>query len=460
VQPVSWKSCTGVDGPSGDECATLQVPLDYANPGGTKIALALDRLPATGAKIGSLLVNPGGPGASGVDELDYLASLLPDTVLSRFDIVAFDPRGVGRSAPVRCVNGPQLDQFLHVNPAPSTTAGFQQLVGAVKAFDQACQARSGSLLPFVGTVNAAREMDQIRSAVGDAKLTYMGFSYGTFLGATYADLFPTHIRAMVLDGALDPALDPVKTIIEQAAGFEQQLNAFFDFCANNTICPWQPTGGLRADFTALMATIAAKPLPGMGARTLGPAEAFFGVAQELYDSSSWAGLATGLAKADAGDGSLLLQYSDDYTQRMANGAYSNSFEANNAINCVDAPWPRDPAVLEQAAVTAKQRAPDFGVADLYGALSCTSWPAMPTSRPHVITAAGSAPIVVVGSTGDPATPYVDAQALAKELQHGVLLTRVGDGHTGYRSSLCIRSHVNSYLLALTVPAAGISCPSP
>jgi pimeloyl-ACP methyl ester carboxylesterase len=460
VQPVSWKPCDGVDGPAGDECATLQVPLDYANPSGTKIGIALDRQVATGAKIGSLLMNPGGPGASGVDELDYLASLLPDSVLSRFDIVSFDPRGVGRSAPVRCETGPQLDQYIHVNPAPTTDAGFQQLVAAAKAFDQACQARSGSLLPFVGTVNAARDMDEIRSALGDAKLSYIGFSYGTFLGATYADLFPTHIRAMVLDGALDPALDPIKTNIEQAAGFEQQLTAFFDFCSNNTICPWQPTGGLRADFDALMAKIAAHPLPGSGARTVGPGEAFFGVAQELYDQATWASLATGLAKADAGDGSLLLQYSDDYTQRSANGAYTNALEANNAISCVDQPWPRDPAALQQAAVTAKQRAPDFGVADLYGALTCTAWAAAPTSAPHVITGAGSPPIVVVGSTGDPATPYVDAQALAKELQRGVLLTRVGDGHTGYRSSQCIRDHVDSYLVSLTVPAAGISCPTP
>jgi pimeloyl-ACP methyl ester carboxylesterase len=460
VEPVSWKACSGLDGPDGYDCATLQVPLDYSNPGGTKIGIALDRLKATGTKIGSLLMNPGGPGASGVDSLDYLASLLSNSVLSRFDIVSFDPRGVGRSSPVRCATGPQLDQFVHMNPAPTTDAGFQQLVAAARAFGQECQSRSGSILPFVGTVNAARDMDEIRSAVGDAKLSYIGFSYGTFLGATYADLFPDHIRAMVLDGALDPALDPIATNIEQAVGFDKELKAFFDDCSSNPICLWKPAGDIRAAYEALMARITANPLPASGGRTLGPGEAFFGVAQPLYDTSAWAGLANALSHAEAGDGTILLQYSDEYTQRSGNGAYSNSLESNNAISCVDQPWPRDPAALQRAAVTAKQRAPEFGVADLYGALTCTAWPAPPTSAPHVIAAPASPPIVVVGSTGDPATPYSDAQALAKELKHGVLLTRVGDGHTGYRSSACIRGYVDSYLVSLTVPKAGISCPTP
>jgi pimeloyl-ACP methyl ester carboxylesterase len=460
VAPVAWTACTGNAGPEGDECATLQLPLDYANPSARKIGIALDRLPATGTKIGSLLVNPGGPGASGVDALDYLASLLSPDVLAKFDIVGFDPRGVGRSSPVRCATGPQLDQYIHLNPAPTTDAGFQALLAGARTFDQRCQAQSGALLPFVGTINVARDMDEIRAAVGDSKLSYIGFSYGTFLGATYADLFPDHIRAMVLDGALNPALDPISTNIEQAAGFDKELNAFFDFCTGTSICPWKPAGSIRAAYDALIARIAASPLPAGGGRTLGPGEAFFGVAQELYDQATWAGLASGLSQAEAGDGSLLLEYSDEYTQRDLSGAYSNALEANNAVSCVDQPWPRDPGALRTAAVTANQRAPEFGVADLFGALPCTGWPAPATSAPHVISAAASPPIVVVGSTGDPATPYVDAQALASQLKHGVLLTRVGDGHTGYRSSACIRGHVDSYLLNLTVPAKGISCPSP
>ena len=460
AQPVSWKPCTGLDGPQGYECGTLQVPLDYANPAGRKIDIAMDRKAATGTKTGSLLMNPGGPGASGVDSLDYIVSLLSPTVLAHFDVVSFDPRGVGRSSPVRCETGPQLDQFVHLNPAPTTASGFQQLVGAAQSFAQRCEAMSGPLLPFVGTINVARDLEEMRMAVGDAKLTYIGFSYGTFLGALYGELFPTHIRAMVLDGALNPALDPVATNIEQAAGFDKELTAFFSFCTTTPGCPWKPSGSARTDFDALMARIAANPLPAVGARTLAAGEAFFGVVQPLYDQAAWPGLATALARADAGDGSVLLQYADEYTQRNPNGVYTNSLESNNAISCVDMPWPRNAAALQQAAVTAKQRAPEFGVADLYGALPCTAWPTPPTTQPHAIAATGSPPIVVVGSTGDPATPYVDAQALASQLQHGVLLTRVGDGHTGYRSSSCIRGYVDSYLVSLTVPASGISCPSP
>ncbi len=460
VRPVSWKACTGVEGPQGYDCAQLEVPLDYAHPAGRKISIALARKPATGTKVGSLLMNPGGPGVSGVDSFGYLVSLVSDSVASHFDLVSFDPRGVGRSAPVRCLTGPQLDQFIQLDPAPTTDSGFRQLLAATRSFDRRCQARSGPLLPFVGTINAARDMDEIRAAVGDAKLTYMGFSYGTFLGATYADLFPGHIRAMVLDGALDPSLDPISNNIEQGAGFDQELNAFFAYCRSYLLCPWKPGRDLHGAYERLMARIVAHPLPTRGGRTLGPGEAFLGVAQELYDQSTWPALAGALAQADAGDGSALLQYADQYTQRSPSGAYGNAFEANNAISCVDQPWPRDPAALREAAVRARQRAPEFGVANLYGALTCTGWPAAPTSQPHTIAAAGSPPIVVVGSTGDPATPYSNAQALAGQLQQGVLLTRVGEGHTGYRSSGCIRDHVDSYVVELAVPPAGIRCPSP
>lgn len=460
VAPVTWTTCNGVNGPTDDQCGTLEVPLDYADPGGRKIGLALARIPATGTKIGSLLTNPGGPGASGIDELDYIASLLSPSVLAHFDIVSWDPRGVDRSAPVTCATGPELDQYIHLNPAPTTQAGFNALVAASEAFDKGCEAMSGSLLPYVGTINTARDLDEIRAAVGDAKLNYFGFSYGTFLGATYADLFPTHIRAMVLDGALNPDADPITSVIDQAVGFDQELASFFAYCSGSAFCAWQPGGNLTTAYNALIARITAHPLPGGGGRTLGPGEAFLGIANELYDQATWPDLASGLAAAESGDGTALLESSDDYTDRSSNGTYGNEIEANNAISCVDDPWPRNPAVIEQAGVTARQEAPEFGVADLYGSIACSFWPAPPTSVPHVITAAGSPPIVVVGSTGDPATPYADAEALASQLHNGVLLTRVGEGHTGYRSSACVRTYVNAYLVDLTVPPKGIRCPTP
>jgi len=436
------------------------VPLDYQQPAGTTIGIALARHRATGTRIGSLLLNPGGPGASGVDGLATEMSILSPSLIEHFDLIGFDPRGVARSAPVRCLTGPQLDQFFDLDPAPTTDAGFNALVEGARQFDAGCQSLSGNLLAHVGTEDAARDMDQIRQAVGDPKLNYFGFSYGTFLGAVYAELFPTHIRAMVLDGALDPAADPISLNLAQAAAFNAELEAFFADCAARPACAWKPGGDLRTAYDALIARLKVHRLPGIGTRTLGPGEAFYGVALPLYDRSDWPDLASALQRASHGDGSLLLRFSDLYTTRNADGIYSNEEEANTAINCLDEAWPKDPAVLRNDAAEAMTLAPEFGVADLYGGLTCALWP-LPASRsPHPVTAPGSPPIVVIGSTGDPATPYAGAQALAGELSQGVLLTRVGDGHTGYRASACIRANVDPYLLDLTVPAKATTCSSP
>jgi pimeloyl-ACP methyl ester carboxylesterase len=414
---------------------------------------------ATGTKIGSLLINPGGPGTPGVDTLHSLASSLSASLRAQFDIVSFDSRGVNLSSPVRCASGPELDKFIHLNPAPTTDAGFKELVDAARTFVQGCQARSGALLPYVGTINAARDMDQIRAAVGDGQLTYLGFSYGTYLGAIYADLFPTHVRAMVLDGAIDPTTDPIQVNIDQSTGFDNQLNAFFSFCASTPSCSWRPGGDLKTAFEALVTKITATPLPGIGARTLGPGEAFYGVASRLYQPSSWPDLALGLSKAEAGNGSVLLGYADQYFPRNDDGTYRNDLEAATVISCDDQPWPRDPARLRQAAEMAKQRAPEFGVTNLYSVLACTLWP-IPTHPTNVTPVPTATPILVVGSTRDPATPYADAQTLTRELQNAILLTRVGDGHTGYPFSACIRTDVDQYLVSLAVPAANTNCPSP
>jgi pimeloyl-ACP methyl ester carboxylesterase len=394
-----------------------------------------------------------------VDGLDTEVPLLSATILQHFDLIGWDPRGVARSAPIHCATGPELDRFFNLDPAPPTDAGFQALLDADRQFDQGCQAKSGSLLPHVGTADSARDMEEIRLAVGDTQLTYMGFSYGSFLGATYAELFPTHIRAMVLDGAIDPAADPVSFNIAQSAAFNNELLAFFAQCAGDPSCSWRPGGDLRTAFDALMNRLRVHPLA-VGTRSLGPGQAFYGVALPLYDRTSWPDLATALELAGRGDGSVLLKFSDLYTTRTDGGSYSNEQEANTAVNCLDTPWPRDPNVVRQYAARAAAVAPEFGVADLNSGLACSFWPVPPNRTPHAVTAPGSPPIVVVGSTGDPATPYSGAQALAHQLSRGVLLTRVGDGHTGYRSSACIRSNVDAYLLNLTVPVNGTSCPTP
>jgi pimeloyl-ACP methyl ester carboxylesterase len=438
----------------------VRVPLDYSKPNGRTIDIALDRHAATGTRIGSLLINPGGPGASGVDSLDYVVSLLSPSIVQHFDIVGFDPRGVARSAPIHCLSGPHLDRFLNLDPAPASATGFQALVDASRAFDQGCERMSGDLLPYMNTENAAHDMDTIRQAVGDEKLTYLGFSYGTFLGATYAELFPGRVRAMVLDGAVDPSSDPVTANISQSAAFENELDSFFADCAADPSCVWKPGGDLHAAFEALMARIRTQPLPAAGKRTLGPGDAYFGVARALYDHATWPDLAAALQAAERGDGSPLIRLFDEYAERGPDGAYGNVVAANNAIGCLDQHWPRDLNVIRQAASVARQRAPEFGVADLFGGITCSLWPVVATGRPHAIQAPGSPPIVVVGSTGDPATPYAQAQALASELQHGVLITRIGHGHTGYRSSGCVRSHVDLYVTTLAVPRLGLTCPTP
>jgi pimeloyl-ACP methyl ester carboxylesterase len=435
------------------------VPRDPAHPGGAMIGLALDRHPATGAKVGSLLVNPGGPGASGVDALPQLVQQMPSAVTARFDVVGFDPPGVDRSAPINCLSNAGLAEYFHVDPAPTTAAGFNTLLDEARTFAAGCESESGAELPYVSTVDAARDMDLIRQAVGDAKLTYLGFSYGTLLGATYANLFPTHVRAMVLDGAEDPALPTLQFLDEQAAAIESDLHQFFNWCATNSTCAWKPGPDATAAFGSLVTQVGNKQLPARGtSRTVGPAELLYGTAAALYSTQTWDDLGIALALAAQGDGSGLLALFDAYTERSPSGAYSNEFEANAAVNALDTP-PLSLAQIQADVPIAEAAAPIYGVQNLYSEVSFAVWPVAATGNVGPIRAAGSPPIVVVGSTGDPITPYSWAQALASQLASGVLLTRIGDGHTGYGSSSCIRNRVDAYLVSLTVPPSGLRCPS-
>jgi pimeloyl-ACP methyl ester carboxylesterase len=421
--------------------------------------MAIDRHPASGHKVGSLLVNPGGPGASGVDFLSSLVPQLPADVQAAFDIVGFDPPGVGRTAPIRCLDSAGLSQYFHADPAPPTAAGFQAMAGTDRTFAAGCQARSGAELPYVSTADAARDMDVLRAALGDSYLTYLGFSYGTLLGATYAGLFPTHVRAMVLDGALDPALPPITSAEQQAAAIDGELQQFFANCSGREDCPWQPGENLNAAYQALIARVRANPLPAQHtSRTVGPSELLYGTAVTLYSMSTWNDLAVALQAASQGDGTDLLQLFDLYTGRRSDGSYNNLFEANAAINCLQAPSP-SLAALTAAAPAARAAAPVFGQLNLDSQAQCAVWPIAATATVAPIRAAGSPPIVVVGSTGDPVTPYRWAQSLAGELANAVLLTRIGLGHTAYRSSSCIRTWVDRYLITLATPPPGTRCQS-
>jgi pimeloyl-ACP methyl ester carboxylesterase len=386
---------------------------------------------------------------------------MPNDLLARFDVVAFDPPGVQRTAPIICLDSIGLQNYYHVDPEPVNQAGFDALLQADRTFDNGCKSQSAAELPYVTTVDAAMDMDTLRRDLGDDKITYLGFSYGTFLGATYANLFPHNVRAMVLDGAVDPALGVITQLDQQSAGLDDQLRQFFSWCktAGAKSCPWRPSGDSLAAFQALLTRVRSSPLRvARTSRTVGPSELLYGSAVTLYSTVDWPRLGQSLQAADQGDGSLFLQNFDAYTGRQSDGSYNNLFEANAAINCDDIPAPTI-SEIQAGVPAAEAAAPIFGVQNLYSELGCSVWPIPASGKPGALHASGAPPIVVVGSTGDPITPYRWAQSLASELQSGDLLTRVGDGHTGYRSSSCIRTAVDAYLINLTAPAAGTRCAS-
>jgi pimeloyl-ACP methyl ester carboxylesterase len=452
--PLAWDSCR-----DGFQCSTLSVPLDYGNLAAGRVGIRLIRIRASrpGQRVGSLLINPGGPGVSAVDFLrGFAKGSAPAVIRQRFDLVAFDPRGTTGSSPVHCATTAEFDRFVHVDPDPDTPAEVSALVQANRSFDQGCLKRSARILPHVSTVDAARDMDSVRAALREPKLTYLGYSYGTALGAAYLDQFPTHVRAMVLDGALDPRSTWDQLLEGQARGFDQAFNSFLAWCdGHRSTCDFRRSvsGDLGQAFDALRARVEQNPLPGDGSRTVGPGEFSYGTGQALYSTSYWEFLGTALADADNGDGNLLLQLSDIYLDRTDHG-YANTIDANNAVNCIDKPWPKGTAPYEQLAEKTKAYAPRFGPSIAWSGSTCAQWPVAATGTPHAVTGTGSPPILVIGTTRDPATPYVWAQGLADQLDNGVLLTHVGDGHTAYRAGApaCIVNPVNTYLLTGRAPA--------
>lgn len=454
---IAWTACG-----APFECGTVRVPIDYSHPTSGSIELALIRLPATGPRIGDLLTDPGGPGDSGVAFVrDDGQTVFSARLRARFDIIGFDPRGVGASDPVECVDGPTMDHLVALNPNPSTAAERQALIDGAKTFDAGCEAHSGELLPFMSTLDAAKDMDRIRAALGDARLTYLGFSYGTFLGSTYANLYPTRVRAFVLDGALDPTLSFTDSLAAQAESFEGALSRFLAACAQSPLCAFANGGQPQAAFTSLMSRIDQAPLPALRSgdpRPVGPGETLTAIAAGLYDQTSWPILAQGLAAAQSGDGSILLAMADAYDQRAPDGTFTNIAAANTAVTCADSIVPTSVATYERLAQMLEGRAPWFGASEAYSGLQCAFWPFHPSYGPVVPRARGAPPILVIGTTGDPATPYAWAVKLAGDLESGVLLTRVGEGHTAYGGkSACIDAAVDSYLISLVVPTAGTVC---
>lgn len=464
AQQLAWSSC------SGGECAKLTVPVDYAKPDGPTIEIAVFRMSRTSGlqRLGSLVVNPGGPGGSGIDYARAAGSgaVVTPQVLRAYDIVGFDPRGVGRSAPVTCLDDAAMDRWLAQDPTPDDAAE-REAAGALAAdFAKACKTKGNPLLGHVSTVEAAKDMDILRSRLGEEKLTYLGKSYGTYLGAVYAGLFPTHVGRVVLDGALDPSLSAEQINTGQAVGFDRATRAWAADCIAQGQCPL----GTSVDevikgLDALLRRLDAAPLTKTGDSSvpaLTEGWAAYGVAVAMYDQGMWESLTSAIRAALAGDGTGLMRLAEQYADRNVGGGYSsNMLQVMYAVNCLDKPESADLADRQGQADRAAAAAPLWGRFLAWGSLVCGDWPQPGDTKPAApqkITAPGAGPIVVVGTTRDPATPYEWAVALADQLETGTLITYDGDGHTAYtRSNSCVDKAVDAWFLKGTVPEKGLRC---
>ena len=473
AQKLIWEGCGGAL-----QCATLSAPLDWSAPAGDSISLALIRHPATGKKLGSLLVNPGGPGASGVD---FIAGSVSDavdaSVEKHYDIVGFDPRGVGASTAVDCYGPAALDGYLYgISPGViGSDRWIDAQTKAAKAFIQACKNNTGPLLAHVDTTSVARDLDLERAALGDSKINYLGYSYGTYLGTIYAGLFPDRVGRMVLDGAEDPWLDnnPAQNShridTSQEVAFESELRAYLGACLAGKVsavgkgtCAFGSSTTVAEGMTAvsrLLTSVGEHPIRNSDGRMLGSSTLATAIYGDLYDPSQWPDLNTLFDSVQHGDAGTAFGSSDSYNDRASGGTYNdNSVEASLAINCLEDGGNDNRSAMRRDAATLKKDAPVLGIYDAYGDITCAEWPYGPVAFPDPVTASGAAPILVVGSTGDPATPYAQAKALAHQLRSGVLVTYHGDGHTAYNKGVhCIDAAVDAYLLAGTVPNKDPQC---
>jgi pimeloyl-ACP methyl ester carboxylesterase len=454
-QHLTWHGCGG-----HFECTKLVVPVDYTHPTGPTVKIAVNRLKASGDRIGSLLVNPGGPGVSGVQYARAATQIVDGSIRRHYDIVGFDPRGIGASEPLHCLTDKQVDAFLAYDGTPDDAAEEQGLVHQGQLLAAGCEKDDAQLLAHIGTRDVARDLDVLRAALGDRKLSYLGASYGTYLGATYAELFPKRVGRLVLDGAYDPAATADDVARVQAAGFERALAAFLDDCLGRSSCPYDGSrAAADAKVRALVESLDAHPLPGVGHRTLTQSLGVLGIVGALYDKGSWSFLRDALDEAGRGDGTSLMLLADSYAYRGPGGHYtSNVNEVSYAVLCVDRPQDGNVDTLRADAAKAATVSPLFGPYIVWANIPCTTWPVPAEGKAAPVHAAGAAPILVVGTTRDPATPYEWAQAMARELDSGHLLTRIGDGHTAYRQgSSCIDAAIDAYLLEGKVPAEGTRC---
>ncbi|MFH9737128.1 alpha/beta hydrolase [Streptomyces roseolus] len=449
---LDWKRCD--DAGAEWRCATVKVPLDHAKPAGATLGIALIRKEATDRKrrIGSLLFNFGGPGASGVEMLPQLSGEYA-SLGERYDLVGFDPRGVGRSSGVVCRDdAEQAAAEAAVDPTPDTPAEEAAYLKDAADFGAGCARRSGTVIPYTTTSATARDLDVIRQVLGDEKLHYFGISYGTQLGGTYAHLFPRRVGRLVLDAVVDPTADAAGHARHQTVGFQRALDNYLRSTGQS------PRAG-TARITTLLAALDRRPLE-VGDRLLTEGLATTGIAVTLYAESSWPLLTEALEAAEAGDGSGLLRLADAYNDRDEKGRYATQSHSQRAISCAD-------SSERPTAARAKALLPEFRrLSPVFGAFLawdtagwCAGWPVEGEARTPAASAPGADPVLVVGTTGDPATPYEGAERMAEELGEGVgvLVTNKGEGHGAYGTSPCVTRTVDAYLLDGKVPAYGTTC---
>lgn len=460
-QQPRWQRCG-----SGMECAEVFAPMDWNDPGGERITLSLVKQPATGGDpMGTIFVNPGGPGASGADyiaeSIDYAVG---EDLQEAYDIIGWDPRGVGGSSPVTCLDAAGMDEYLFgLSDADQFEVGSEEWIAAVSRdaaeFGEACLESTGSLLGYVDTISTVHDLDMLRAIVGDEKLNYLGYSYGTYIGARYADAYPERVGRLVLDGAIDPTVTIAEMVREQTLGFEAALRAYVTDCLTRDDCPYEGTvDEAMADWRALLLRVDEQPLTGTDGRMFGSGTMLTAIVTPLYSPINWPYLDDLFVSVSQGDARTGLFLADFYYGRSGGVYEDNSNEAFSAINCLDYPVTEiDAERMRSEAAELAQIAPTIGSFQGYGDIFCGSWPKRGVESRSPVTAAGADPILVVGTTGDPATPYRWSIALADQLESGVLVTYHGEGHTAYGKSSCVDDVVEAYFLTGAVPTSDPQC---
>jgi pimeloyl-ACP methyl ester carboxylesterase len=456
VNPIEWTACDGSTN-TEVECGNIEVPFDYANPDQGSFVLYVKKHNAASPadRIGSMMVNPGGPGFGGSSLADDAQYYFSQDLIDRFDIIAWDPRGTGESTPaVNCVD--TFDEYFGLDSPPETPEEKQALINASQAFNDKCAENSGTILPFISTKASAQDINSLRLALGEEKVNFFGFSYGSELGTTWATMFPETVRAIVVDGAVDPNASSIQEGMTQAKGFEGQLATFLKQCSERTTCEFHNNGDAEAAFDKLVLDIDAKPLEVSKDRTLVTQGVLFtAVAQAMYSDYYWPQLSEALSAAQGGDGKGILQLYDDYYQRKEDGTYGNELEAFLAISCLDDPGATSTEEVDSHIEDFIAAAPRLGGNFAYG-YSCALWPVKQAPR-VTITGKGAGPIVVVGTTGDPATPLDSTRKMALGLEQGILIVVDANQHTGYGANNCVVKAVDDYLIKLIVPANETTC---